>query len=66
VHQVPLHNIGGGRGHLERFLPKAEVPCLSESIQRLYKQNNPNTGRSFQLKKHLDKIYLFYTQVLCL
>jgi hypothetical protein len=27
----------GGRGHPEHFLPKAEVPRLSESIQRLYK-----------------------------
>ena len=37
-------------------MPKAEVPRLSESIQRLYKQNNPNTDRSFQLEKHFVKI----------
>jgi hypothetical protein len=37
-------------------LPKAEVPRLSESIQRLYKHTNPNTDRSFQLEKHFVKI----------
>jgi hypothetical protein len=42
----------GGRGHPEHFLPKAEVPRLSESVQRLYKQNSSNADRSFQLKKH--------------
>jgi hypothetical protein len=36
-------------------MPKAEVPCLSTSIQQLYKQNNPNTDRSFQLEKYLVK-----------
>jgi len=46
---------GGGRGHLERFLPNAEMPRLSKSIQRLYKQNNLNTDRSFQLEKHFVK-----------
>jgi hypothetical protein len=31
------------------------VPRLSENIQRLYKQNNLNTNRSFQLEKHFIK-----------
>jgi hypothetical protein len=56
VHQVLLHNMRGGQGHLERFLPKAKAPCLSESVQGLYTQHNPNTDRSFQLEKHFVKI----------
>jgi hypothetical protein len=32
------------------------VPRLRESIQRLYKQKNPNTDRSFQLEEHFVKI----------
>ena len=56
VHQVLLHNMGGGQGHLERFLPKAKAPRLSKSVQRLYTQHNPNTDRSFQLEKHFVKI----------
>ena len=56
MHQVLLHNMGRGQGHLERSLPKAEVPRLSESIQRLYKQSNPNPDQSlFQLEKHFIK-----------
>jgi hypothetical protein len=35
--KMQLLEMGGGGRHPERFLPKAEVPCLSESIQRLYK-----------------------------
>jgi hypothetical protein len=31
------------------------MPRLSKSIQRLYKQNNLNTDRSFQLEKHFVK-----------
>jgi hypothetical protein len=47
----------GGQGHPERFLPKAEASCLSESIQRLYEQNNSNTNWSFhEPEEHFIKI----------
>jgi hypothetical protein len=47
----------GGRGTRSADCPvKVEVPRLSESIQRIYKKNNPNTDRSFQLEKQFIKV----------